>query len=163
MSIANLIKATLQAPSFVTKAYLEDLEDEHLFIRPTENANHIAWQLGHLIASEHSMVEMVFPNSMPPLPEGFAEKHSKEAAKIDDPSAFYTKADYLKVFDEQRTGTMAVLEKLSDDELEKPGPEKIKQLAPTVGAVFTAQATHYMMHAGQWVIVRRKLGKDPLF
>jgi hypothetical protein len=163
MSIANHIKAELQLPASVVQAYLGDLSDADLLRRPAENANHIAWQLGHLIASEHSLQNMVAPDSMPPLPEEFAEKHSKETASSDDPAQFCTKDEYLAAMETQRAGTLALLDKLSDEDLEKPSPEKIRQFGATVGAVIAGQSAHWMMHAGQWVIVRRQLGKVAMF
>ena len=45
----------------------------------------------------------------------------------------------------------------------KPAPEKIQQFGATVGAVIGGQSAHWMMHAGQWVIVRRQLGKEAIF
>lgn len=163
MSIAEHIKAELQLPGSVAKNYFQDLTDDELMIRPHEKANHIAWQLGHLIAAEHNLNNMVCPDSMPALPEGFAEKHEKEAAASDDKSAFCTKDEYLQAMDEQRAGTLALLDKLSDEELQKPAPEKIQQFGATVGAVIAGQSAHWMMHAGQWVIVRRQLGKEAMF
>lgn len=163
MSIANQIKQELALPAFVVQGYLSDLSDEDLMRRPAPNANHIAWQLGHLIEAEHNLNNMVCPDSMPALPEGFSEKHSKEAATNDDQSAFCTKEEYLKLMQEQRAGTLALLDRLSDEELEKPSPEKIQQFGPTVGAVIAGQSAHWMMHAGQWVIVRRQLGKEAMF
>jgi hypothetical protein len=29
--------------------------------------------------------------------------------------------------------------------------------------VFSMQGSHWMMHAGQWAVLRRKLGRPPLF
>lgn len=163
MSIAAQIKAELQLPTFVTNGYLQDLSDDDLFIRPHEKANHIAWQLGHLIVAEHNLNNMVCPDSMPALPEGFAEKHDKDAATNDDRSAFCTKDEYLKAMSDQRAGTLALLDKLSDEELQQPAPEKIQKFGSTVGAVIAGQSAHWMMHAGQWVIVRRQLGKEAMF
>lgn len=163
MSIASQIKNELNLPTFTVQAYLQDLTDEDLFRRPVENANHIAWQLGHLIAAEHNLNNMVCPGSMPALPDGFAEKHNKDTANIDDPRQFCSKAEYLKLMNEQRAGTLALLDKLSDAELEKPSPEPIQKFGPTVGAVIAGQSAHWMMHAGQWVIVRRQLGKNAIF
>ena len=100
---------------------------------------------------------------MPALPEGFAEKHTKETASSDDRSAFSTKLEYLRVMDEQRAGTLSALEGLSDEELGKPSPESISYFGPTIGSVFAGESAHWMMHAGQWAVVRRKLGKPPLF
>ncbi len=163
MSISTQIKNELQLPTMVAKGYLEDLTDDDLFRRPHETANHIAWQLGHLIESENSLNNMVCPGSMPPLPDGFAEKHNKEAATSDDRSAFCSKQEYMELMDSQRAATLALLDRLSDEELEKAAPEPIQKFGATVGAVIAGQSSHWMMHAGQWVIVRRQLGKGPLF
>lgn len=163
MSIATQIKTELNLPTFVVQGYLQDLTDDHLMIRPHEKANHIAWQLGHLVTSEHNLNNMVCPDSMPALPEGFAEQHAKETASSDDKSAFRTKDEYLRAMDEQRAGTLALLDRLSDEELEKPAPQDIQKFGATVGAVIAGQSAHWMMHAGQWVIVRRQLGKEAIF
>lgn len=163
MSIATQIKHELNLPASVVQGYLADLSDADLLRRPVPNANHIAWQLGHLIVAEHNLNNMACPDSMPALPEGFAEKHGKETAASDDPSAFCTKEEYLKLMEEQRAGTLALLDSLSDEELEKPAPKDLHMLGATVGAVIASQSAHWMMHAGQWVIVRRQLDKEALF
>ena len=163
MSIADHIKTELKLPATVVQSYLQDLTDEQLFIRPHEQANHLAWQLGHLIASEHTLNNMVCPDSMPALPEGFADKHGKDTAASDDPSGFCTKAEYLAAMEEQRAGTLALLDRLSDEDLQQPAPEPIQQFGATVGAVIAGQSAHWMMHAGQWVILRRQLGKEAMF
>ncbi len=163
MSISDHIKATLKLPTSVVQGYLADLSDDDLMTRPHESANHIAWQLGHLISAEHDLNNMVCPDSMPDLPEGFYEKHSKGQAASNDKADFCTKEEYLAAMNEQREGTLALLDRLSDQELEQPGPDKLKQLGETVGSVIGCQAAHWMMHAGQWVVIRRQLGKGPLF
>ena len=162
MSVASHVKTSLNLPTFVVQAYLQDLADDQLLIRPHRDANHIAWQLGHLIVSEHSLNNMVCPDSMPPLPDGFAEKHGRETASSDEQSDFCTKDEYLKLMEEQRAATLALLDQLSDEELEQPAPEKIQQFGATVGAVIGGQAAHWMMHAGQWGILRRQLGKEAM-
>lgn len=163
MSIATQIKLELNLPTFAVQAYLQDLSDADLMRRPVPNANHIAWQLGHLIVAEHNLNNMVCPDSMPALPAGFAEQHGKETASSDEQSAFCTKDEYMRLMAEQRAGTLALLDRLSDAELEKPAPEQIQKFGATVGAVIAGQSGHWMMHAGQWVIVRRQLGKTAMF
>ena len=41
--------------------------------------------------------------------------------------------------------------------------QDITRMAPTVGSVFFLAANHEMMHAGQFSVARRKLGKPVLF
>ncbi|HVC95518.1 MAG TPA: DinB family protein, partial [Pirellulales bacterium] len=129
-------------------------------VRPVPQANHIAWQLGHLVEAEHEMVNAARPGSMPDLPAGFKEKHTPEAAKLDDPKAFCTKAEYLELWSEQRAGTLAALDSLTDAELDKPSPV---HYVKTIGALFNMLGVHPLMHVGQWTVVRRKLGRKLLF
>ena len=163
MDSRQALKAGILGSQKITEAYLGDLTDAEILVRPVPGTNHIAWQLGHLIAAEHDMLELVRPKSMPELPAGFREKHSKEAAKSDDPKAFCTKAQYLETMKKQRAGTLAVLETVSDADFDQPAPEPLRSFLKTVGDVFSMQGNHWMMHAGQWAIVRRKLGRPPLF
>ncbi len=163
MGIAQSLKDSLRLPEMIVRGYLEDLSDEELFVRPAESMNHIAWQLGHLIASEHGHVETAFPGSMPELPPGFSERHTKQTASLSGLDYFLRKAEYLDAMQVQREGTLAVLRELTDAQLLQAAPQQIRYLGPTVACVFSGEATHWMMHAGQWAVVRRKLGHPPLF
>lgn len=163
MSLAEHIKSSLQLPTYVVNGYLDDLTDADLLVRPAENSNHINWQLGHLIQSEHFHLSQVCPDAIPELPAGFKERYSKEAAANDNPADFLSKAELVELMHKQREVTLNALSKFSDEALMQPAPESVSYLGPTVGCVFAGEATHWMMHAGQWAIIRRMLGKPPLF
>jgi hypothetical protein len=163
MNAKEAIRLNINMTNMICQSYLEDLTDAELLVRPVPGANHTAWQLGHLLVSEHEMVETAFPGSMPALPAGFQEKYTPDTSKLDSPGAFHPKSVYLNVYEQQRAGTLKALDKLSDADLDKPGPEKFKDYLTTVGELFTMQGTHWMMHAGQWAVTRRKLGRKPLF
>lgn len=147
----------------VFNGYLGDLEDAELMQRPGDGCNHPAWQVGHLIASEVSLVDSICPGKAVELPAGFADAHSKETAGSDDASKFHTKAEYLELMEKVRAGTIAALESLPEEQLDAPSPEHFRDFCPTVGHMFILIGTHHMMHAGQLVPVRRKLGKPVLF
>lgn len=163
MDARQAIRATLKRAEMIAKAYLDDLTDADLLVRPVPDANHIAWQLGHLITSEHSMVQAALPGTMPPLPAGFAERYTPETAKLDEPSAFHTKAEYLRLATEQRAATLAALDGLTDADLDRPAPEAYRGFLDNLGELLMMQGLHVLMHAGQWAVVRRKLGRKPLF
>ena len=40
---------------------------------------------------------------------------------------------------------------------------RARSRAPSVGAAFSMQGGHWLMHAGQWAVVRRQLGREPIF
>jgi hypothetical protein len=92
MKAQDAINATLGTSSVVLSRYLDDLSDADLMQRPGPGCNHIAWQLGHLIASENQLLESVAPGAGIKLPEGFAEKHSKETTGDDNPRALLQEA-----------------------------------------------------------------------
>lgn len=160
MNAKEAIKLVINDGRMISMSYIEDLTDEELLRRPAKGANHINWQLGHLIEAENQMINTAVPGSMPPLPAGFKEKYAKETATSDNAAAFLKKAELVKAFEEQRAATLAALDRQTEADLDKPTGV---DYAPTAGAMFAMQGTHWVMHAGQWAVVRRQLGRAPLF
>jgi len=160
MNAKEALKIGMNSGRQISLDYLKDLTDKELLHRPAKGANHINWQLGHLIESENQMGNMAVAGSMPPLPAGFAEKYSKDTASSDDASKFLKKDELIKLFEEQRAAMLKALDKLNDADLDKPTGQS---WAPTVASLFSMGGTHWMMHAGQWAVVRRQLGRPPLF
>src|SRR5688572_9386924 len=120
MNAKDVIKMGIDMGKLISMGYLEDLTDQEMFHRPAKGANHINWQLGHLIVSENEMINLATPGSMPALPAGFAEKYTKDTAASDDPAKFYKKAELLKIYEEQRAGTLRALAEFPEGELDKP-------------------------------------------
>ncbi len=158
MTAKDVFTMTIDTAHWITTTYLEDLSDADLLVRPLPGMNPVAWQLGHLICSEHQMVSAL-GHSMPALPDGFAQAHSKEAAAGNDTSKFAGKSGYVSLMKKMHEATKAALLATADTDLDKPGPEQMRSYAPTVGAVFNIIGTHEFMHHGQIVALRRKLGK----
>lgn len=164
MQAREAIKIALTSTQGILTWYLGDLSDADLLVRPVPNANHIAWQLGHLIMSEAGIARMGLPSvAYPQLPAGFAEHHANEAAKEDSPAKFATKDVYLDLFKRTREASIAALTGLTDADFDKPTTGRMSEFAPNVGALFQLVANHTLMHAGQFTVVRRKLGKPVLF
>ena len=161
MKAQDAIRTALTSTQQMLGMYLQDLSDADLLVRPVPTANHIAWQLGHLISSESRMGRNLPGAAYPELPAGFTDRHNKEAAAKD--AGFGTKAEYLGLFNKVRQATIDAAAKLSDADLDKPTSGPVAQMAPTVGALLLLNANHVMMHTGQFSVVRRKLGKPVLF
>jgi hypothetical protein len=157
------IETPMERPAEFEGRSLTDITPAEMLLRPVPEANHIAWQFGHLILSERHLVEAASPGSMPPLPEGFAQRHGKEAATSDKPGDFLSKEDYFRTAKEIRAGTLQVLEKLSADDFDKPATGRVPPFVKRVGDCFTMIGPHWAAHTGQWVVLRRKLGRPRLF
>ena len=159
MKAQDAIANAMDTSTLVVQRYLSDLDDSDLMRRPGPGCNHLAWQLGHLIASGCSLLNLVQPGAAPPLPDGFAEQHSKATADLDDPSQFHSKQQYEQLLQGVADAAKAALAKVSESDLDQPAPENLRSMFPTTGAVWMLLATHPLMHAGQFVPVRRALGK----
>ena len=162
MNAKDAIRSAANLGAMVLQTYISDFEDADLIRRPGQGCNHLAWQLGHLISSEVQLLEMVAAGQGTALPDGFADAHSKETCNNDDPANFHGKQTYVELFDKVRAASLAALDSYPESDLDKPAPDDLREFCPTMGDMFTLIATHPMMHAGQFVIVRRQLGKPIL-
>jgi DinB superfamily len=163
MDFKDSVRKTMEMADFMVEKYVTDLTPEEMLTRPAPAANHVAWQLGHLIAAERNLVEGGVPGSMPQLPAGFAERHNKDTAKRDKPSDFLTKDEYLKLAKEIRAATLKVLDSVKDADFDKPVTGKVPGFVQTVGDCFVTVGGHWTMHTGQWVVLRRKLCREVQF
>ncbi|HEY7089811.1 MAG TPA: DinB family protein [Tepidisphaeraceae bacterium] len=162
MQCKQLIRTGLTQSDTIVQGYLQDLTDGELLARPCKDANHIAWQLGHLIKAEHYFGERVSPGSMRPLPVGFGDQYNKQTCASDDGGKFLNKAQYLELMKQVRADTLKLVDKLSDSDLDKP-VDKVPPFIKTAGEALLFNGSHWLMHAGQWAVTRRTLGRPPLF
>ncbi|HXG11760.1 MAG TPA: DinB family protein [Gemmataceae bacterium] len=164
MNAKDAIQNALTSTQHLLGWYISDLSDTDLLVRPVPGANHIAWQLGHLILSEADLVRQQIPSAAyPELPAGFIERHKRDAAADESVKGYATKDEYLQLFNQIRQATLTALANLADADLDKPTTGQIARFAPTVGALLILVSNHTLMHAGQFTVVRRKLGKPVLF
>ncbi len=157
------VEGNLRMADTILETLVGDLSDEELLVRPVPGANHIAWQLGHLIGSEYTMISMVADQIEMTFPMGWQDKYTKETAESDDPTRFESKDRYLELYAAQRQATLDLLKALPTEQMDEPGPEALSMVVRTVGELFLFQAHHELMHAGQFSCIRRKLGKPVLF
>jgi hypothetical protein len=164
MNGREAIKAALETTRDSLKWFVSDFTDADLLVRPVPGANHAAWQIGNVIGGDIYLVKTELPHAAyPELPSGFMDQHGSKGAKDDGPKGFLKKDDYLKLFDEVRAATIAAVMKLTDADLDRPTTGAMKAYAPTLGVLLLMAANHTLMHAGQFSVIRRKLGKPVLF
>ncbi|MHC4428694.1 MAG: DinB family protein [Planctomycetota bacterium] len=158
MNAKDLLRYNISLTHHITKQYLSDMTEEEMLVRAVPGSNHLAWQLGHLIVSERSLLEAIGA-AVPDLPDGFAKKHGKENIGSDDPGDFLTKAEYFALMEQMHKAAEAAIDETDEAGLDVPSPEKLRSFFPTVGSVLFMAGSHEMMHAGQIAAIRRKLGK----
>ncbi len=166
MNSKQVIRETLAMADLVARAYMADLSDSDLLLKPHASCNSINWQVGHLILSEHTHMGRIDSSFMPKLPEKFELIYAKpstgmvnsdstnlQLASVDQ---LLDKKTLMDCFQQQRQATLRLLDLQTDETLDTPTGVPY---ATTRSALFHLQAAHWLMHSGQWVIVRRQLGK----
>src|SRR5438046_2446323 len=115
MGPKDMIRRVAQSNDAVVNAYLADFSDTDLLVRPVEQAHHVAWQLGHLIQSEQSLLKTAAPSALPiELPAGWDKQYTAETAGVNPPAGFATKAEYLALYQRSRANVMKALADFPD-------------------------------------------------
>ena len=163
MNAKDAIRSNFNLSNMVWQSYVQDLTDEEMLERPVPNINHVKWQLGHLISSEHGLLSAICPGTAADLPAGFADRYTNDTAGSDDAATFDSKEELLTVFETQRAATLKALDDMPEEQLGAIAPDSLQRVCKTIGDVWILMGGHYSMHAGQWAVIRRKLGRPPLF
>src|SRR5688500_15995280 len=163
MTQIEILASNAETNLGLLKFTLADFSDADMLVRPTPNANHAAWQVGHAMASEVSLVNMAKAGVMPEPSERFVGKFTKETAKLDDLKAFPTKGELLEQYAVVRKGSVNWIRSLTEEDCNRPMPEKLHAFARTWGELAIMIPVHLAMHVGQIQVIRRKLGKPVLF
>ena len=163
MTCGELLSDVLARNLDFVKNTLADFSDQEMLVRACGDANHAAWQIGHITASEWRMINGIKPGAMPELPAGFVEKFSPETTKLDDATKFPKKAELVDAFTKVRQATIAWAKSLTPQQIDQPAPERIRGWCPTAGHMAAQIPVHVAMHVGQIQVIRRKLGKPILF
>jgi len=162
MSVQQYAIESMAMMQMLIGAAVADFSDDELYVRPVPGANHAAWQIGHLVASQHQLVGLA-GGKLPALPDGFAQTFAKDAAGKDGLAAFgYGREKLLAVFNAQRDAVKAWTASVTDADLAKGMPDPVRAYVPTVGSLLLLVSTHDAMHLGQLQVIRRKLSKKHL-
>jgi hypothetical protein len=94
MNFKDAIRSSFAISDFLVQGHLADITTDEMLVRPVPEANHIAWQLGHLIAAERHLVEAAAPGTMPELPPGFADRHARDKPVSDNRADYLSKDEY---------------------------------------------------------------------
>jgi hypothetical protein len=163
MQAKEALKLGLTSTRDLIAWYVGDLSDHDLTIRPVPNANNVAWQLGHLIEGEFHLGSDLPGALYPELPASIKGKYDKTSASGQPSGGYLSKNAYMEIFNQARLATLANVDKLSDADLDKANTGGMAKFAPRYADLIVLMANHTLMHAGQFTVLRRALGKPVLF
>ncbi len=164
MQSSELIKIAMEQGLFMANTLLEDMKTAP-FVFPTPNGgNHPMYVAGHLAYAEGQLVFLRCRGLENPAIDwkdlfGGGAQPSSDASKYPD----YETA--LNKFREMRKETIAWLDTVTEEDLDKPNPMCPPPYALMFGTIrntLMTAAMHTMTHLGQVTDSRRADGRKPL-
>ncbi len=121
------------------------------------------WILGHLTYSEANLVSSLIKGEQNPCAD-WKELFDAGTEPSADASLYPAMDELLAKFAEVRGQTLALLDTLTDADLDKPShaPEEMQAFFGTVGSCLAAVIMHFTWHGGQAADARRALGRPPI-
>lgn len=160
MDAIHTLKLGLTFSHTRTRGAIESLRD-HPVAQPTEaGGNHATWIAGHLAYREFQVINWVMLGKTNPLAHWKDMFDMGSTPKPD--GALYPALDELVgAFDDAHANTLAVLESMSDADLDTPSvnpPERAIETFRTRAHCLSLMVVHPAIHLGQLTDVRRVVG-----
>jgi hypothetical protein len=145
---------------------LLDATDPTDWFRQPGGVTHLAWQVGHLAMAEYRLalnrIRGPRPGDATLISPEFIELFRRESTPDADVAKYPSVAEIRAVFDRVHVQTLRELGELDEAELEKPVAPP-HTVAKTKFWSLLWCAHHETLHAGQIGLLRRQLGRPPLW
>jgi len=163
MNAIDFIKMSLEMSKGWIYGLAEDMKDSPTTSPTPNGGNHPLWCVGHLVYSEGNLICKYVQGGENPVAE-WEKIFAQGTEASEDASIYPSYEEVLEKFAQVRSRTMAILDTLTDADLEKSShaPEEIKEFFGTVGQCLAATIIHFGFHGGQIADARRAAGKPPL-
>jgi hypothetical protein len=165
MKTTDYLRMGLEFATGQALALIEDMKDALLTFPTTNGGNHPLWVLGHLAIAEGQLIQHVMLGRPNPLAH-WKELFGPGTRPVADAARYPAFGELMNAFKEARSGTLKVLESLTDADLDRPSkacPPEFQSFVGTVRQCFIYLTYHFAYHAGQVSDARRTAGRKPLF
>ncbi|HKQ48856.1 MAG TPA: DinB family protein [Phycisphaerae bacterium] len=164
MSTLDLLIERLQTARKWTCNLLADFEEARWFDPPAPGVGHVAWQVGHLAASQVVLVHVrCFDRTYTDhLSAAFRDQFGRGSTPVANPAAYPAISDIRAAFDRIHQEAVELISGMSPDELDSPTTGEPHPMFNTRAEAIGMAAMHESFHAGQIALIRRLAGKAPL-
>lgn len=160
-NIALAIQQVEKARQYTT-GLVNDTDDDQWFEQPFEGANHIAWQVGHIVVAQYGLtlaaVRGRHPEDAEWLPKGYAKMFGRESTPQTELSGHPTPDELRAALDTVHDHVISGLQSVEPDVFDDKPEWEVPMCATKLEAVHFC-ALHEMVHAGQIGMLRRMLGR----
>ncbi len=163
MKSIDLLKYSIEFSTNRLFKLLEDMKDHPLTFPTPHGGNHPLWVVGHLAYVEALLVQKYMLGEKNPLSH-WAEMFGVGTEPVNNPDKYPSFEEVINTFKEINKKTMAVIDSLSDEDVEqtcKNCPQGYEDFIGTYWKILLTVGMHTSFHKGQVADARRALGKKP--
>ncbi len=142
-----------------------DMQDAPLTFPTPKGGNHPLWVLGHLTYGEGNLFWHLMRGEPNPVAE-WESIFDMQTEAVDDPDHYPAFDDVLAKHYQIHGEAQALLDSLSEEELDQPSKNVPAEWASSFGTwrqCFMMCGIHWLSHRGQVADARRAAGRPPLF
>lgn len=163
MARKDRLKMWLEQSRKTSESMLADFKMPQDWVYQVDpSANHAMWFVGHMTSTDSFVLSKIAPEKAVELPANYKELFGMGSKPSSDPAIYPTPEEALRLFRDRRAVLLAVLEKMSDEELAKPIPDGGPSFLTDNASMFELIVWHEGLHCGQMSVARRALGYAPL-
>jgi hypothetical protein len=150
-----------------TVELLAHIPEADWFVMPPGCPSHVAWQVGHLAFAEARLiVERVGGRTEiggGVLPAEYIQLFGRNSVPEPDPAKHPAPAELRRTFDRVHEATLQTLRDTADRDLETLVQGSPHRFCRTKADFARWVSHHEFQHSGQIGLIRRMLGKDPVW
>jgi len=164
MPLKNLLIERLESARDWTTGLIADIDESLWFKSPAPGVQHVAWQLGHLAASQVVLVHNRCLNipQTDVISDAFIRQFGRGSKPTDGPAGYPPLTEIRRTFDAVHLDALQKIRSIPEADLNLPAygdpHPRFKTRAEAVGMA----AMHESFHAGQIALTRRLFGKAAL-
>jgi hypothetical protein len=163
MDCKTLLREQLVSGKHILEKAVDDLSDDEFKVRLPGDGVFATWIFGHLAVSEDWVLGLLTGSEVQ-LPKDFTSKFEGDRSfqQEFDFNRLPSRSEALERFDVQHRRVLEALAQEDPSTWDRPSPEIIPDVFPTLGALWGVMGTHPYWHLGQLIAIRHALGKPYL-
>jgi uncharacterized damage-inducible protein DinB len=163
MALKQRLKIWLEQSRKTSESMLADFKTPQDWVYQVDpSANHAMWFAGHMARTDNFVLSKIAPEKAIELSDSNKNLFGMGSKPSSDPAIYPTPEEALRLFRDRRQALLAVLDKMSEEDLAKPIPEGGPGFLTDNASMFELLVWHEGLHCGQMSVARRALGHAPL-
>ena len=164
MNFKDSIRSSLRISDFLAQGYLADITPDEMLHRPVpERKSHcLAVRPSHRVRTPFGRSRRARLHARAARWLRRTTSPRQRPIAITRPTIF-SKEEYIELAKKVRAATLQVLDRFNDADFDKPVTARVPPFVKCAGDCFATIGPHWSLHAGQWVVIRRKLNRPVMF